>query len=75
MQLDGRSALVNEEQREQVEQLARGTTPEENLRRIDAVHEAREQMTEFNTPPLLALESMMVALQITTSPSPTLGRS
>ena len=63
VQLGGRSALVNEEQRGQVEELARRTTPEENLRRIDAVHEAREQMTEFNTAPLLAMESMMIALK------------
>ena len=26
--------------------------------------EAREQMLEFNVPPLLALESMMVALRV-----------
>ena len=55
--------LVNEEQRRDVEDLARRTTPESNLCRIDAVYEAREQMLEFNTPPLLALESMMVALR------------
>ena len=55
--------LVNEEQRRDVEDLARRTTPESNLRRIDAVYQAREQMLEFNTPPLLALESMMVALR------------
>ena len=35
-----------------------------NLRRIDAVFAAREQMLEFNVPPLLALESMTVALQV-----------
>jgi DNA polymerase-3 subunit delta' len=57
------SHLVNEEQRREVEELARRTTPEETLRRIDAVYEAREQMIEFNVPPLLALESMMVALK------------
>lgn len=55
--------LVNEEQRPEVEDLARRTTAESNLRRIDAVYQAREQMLEFNTPPLLALESMMVALR------------
>jgi DNA polymerase III subunit delta' len=58
----GGLALVNEEQRAEIEDLARRTTPEENLRRIDAVHAAREQMAEFNTPPQLALEAMMVAL-------------
>jgi DNA polymerase-3 subunit delta' len=63
LQLGGGSSLVNEEQRREVEELARRTTPEDNLRRIDSVYEAREQMTEFNTPPLLAMESMMIALK------------
>ena len=39
------------------------TTAEDTLRRIDAVYEARQQMMEFNVPPLLALESMMVSLK------------
>ena len=39
-------------------------TPEENLRRIDAIFTAREQMMEFNMPPQLALESMTVALRL-----------
>jgi DNA polymerase-3 subunit delta' len=55
--------LVNEEQRSEVEELARRTTPEDTLRRIDAVYEARRQMMEFNVPPLLALEAMMVSLK------------
>lgn len=55
--------LVNEELRGDVERLARTSTPELNIRRIDAVFEAREQMLEFNVPPLLALESVMVALR------------
>jgi DNA polymerase-3 subunit delta' len=55
--------LVNEEQRPEVEELARRTTPEDTLHRIDAVYEARRQMMEFNVPPLLALESMMVSLK------------
>ena len=38
------------------------STPEANLRRISAIFEAREQMLEFNVPPPLALESMMVGL-------------
>ncbi len=56
--------LVNEEVRDQVEDLARRSTPEQNIRRIDAIFTAREQMMEFNTTPLLALESMMVELRI-----------
>ncbi len=56
--------LVNEEQRREIEELARRTTPEDTVRRIDAVGVAREQMLEFNVPPLLALESMMVTLRV-----------
>jgi DNA polymerase-3 subunit delta' len=56
--------LVNEELRADLQELGRRTTPEDNLRRIDAIYAAREQMLEFNTPPLLALESMMVALRV-----------
>jgi len=63
VQLRSGGTLVNEELRVQVEELARRTAAEETLRRIRAVGEAREQMLEFNTPPLLALESMMVALR------------
>jgi DNA polymerase-3 subunit delta' len=54
--------LVNEEIRGDVELLARASTPEANLRRISAIFEAREQMLEFNVPPMLALESMMLGL-------------
>lgn len=54
--------LVNEEIRGDVELLARTSTPEAHLRRISAIFEAREQMLEFNVPPPLALESMMLAL-------------
>ena len=57
------SALVNEEQRVQLHELARSGSPEETLGRIDAISEARQQMLEFNVPPQLALESMMVALR------------
>jgi DNA polymerase-3 subunit delta' len=56
-------ALVNEEMREEVADIARRSTPEENLRRIDAIFAAREQMMEFNANRLLTLEAMMVALR------------
>jgi DNA polymerase III subunit delta' len=62
LQTGAGAQLVNEEQRPEVEELARRTSPESTLRRIDAIGEAREQMVEFNVPPLLALESLMVAL-------------
>ena len=55
--------LVNEEIRPAIVDLARSSTPELNLRRIGWIFEAREQLMEFNVPPALALESMMVALR------------
>ena len=64
VQTGARGELVNEEMRPQLQELARRSTPEGNLRRIDAIFAAREQMTEFNTTPLLALESMMVGLKL-----------
>jgi DNA polymerase III subunit delta' len=64
LQTSGTGDLVNEEARAMVNDIARRSTPEENLRRIDAIFAAREQMMEFNTTPLLALESMMVALRL-----------
>ena len=69
--------LVNEEVRGDVVALAHAARPAETLARIEAVFQAREQMLEFNVPPLLALESLMVALQVPrrlTSPAaPTLA--
>ena len=56
--------LVNEELTTAIAELARMTTPESNLRRISAIFTARQQMMEFNVPPPLALESMMVALKV-----------
>jgi DNA polymerase-3 subunit delta' len=55
--------LVNEEIRRDVEVIAAGAGPELNLRRIGWIFDAREQMLEFNVPPTLALESLMVALK------------
>ncbi|MCY7395538.1 MAG: DNA polymerase III subunit delta' [Nocardioides sp.] len=56
--------LVNEEIRPDVETVVRSATPELNLRRIDSIFEAREQMLEFNVPIALALEAMMVSLLV-----------
>ena len=64
LQTGAEGDLVNEEIRDEVADLARRSTPEQNIRRIDAIFTAREQMMEFNTTPLLALESMMVELRI-----------
>jgi DNA polymerase-3 subunit delta' len=55
--------LVNAEIRTDLDRVVATSTPELNLRRIGWIFEAREQMLEFNVPPALALESMMVALQ------------
>ncbi|HZJ05506.1 MAG TPA: DNA polymerase III subunit delta' [Nocardioidaceae bacterium] len=56
--------LVNEEIRREIADLSTRSTPEQNLRRIDAMFTAREQMLEHTVPPLLALESMMLALRV-----------
>ena len=56
--------LVNAEIRADVDEVVRTSTPELNLRRIDAIFTAREQMLEFNVPVALALEAMMVALLV-----------
>ena len=56
-------ALVNEEIRDQIEEIVATSTPELNLRRIGWIFAAREQMLEFNVPVALACESMMVALK------------
>jgi len=56
--------LVNEDIRDDVVEVARTSSPELNLRRIDAIFAAREQMLEFNVPVALALESMMVSLRV-----------
>jgi DNA polymerase-3 subunit delta' len=69
LQVGAPGDLVNEELRGQLQQLAATSTPELHLRRIDAIFEAREQMLEFNVPPLLALESMMVALALQAAPA------
>ena len=55
--------LVNEDIRADVEWLVETASPELNLQRIGWIFEAREQMLEFNVPPALALESMMVSLR------------
>ncbi len=61
--------LVNEEIRRDVETIVNGSTAELNLRRIGWIFEAREQMLEFNVPPALALESLMVALKAPKAPA------
>jgi DNA polymerase-3 subunit delta' len=64
VQIGSLQGMVNEENRADVMSLAQSSTPELNLNRIEAIFTAREQMLEFNVPPLLALESMMMALRV-----------
>ncbi|WP_104108176.1 DNA polymerase III subunit delta' [Nocardioides sp. 616] len=64
MKVGAPGSLVNEEIRADIALLARKSSPEEHLRRIEAIFTAREQMLEFNVPPVMALESMMVALRL-----------
>lgn len=64
VQTGATSALINEEIRGEVIRLARMSTPEQSLRRIDAIFAAREQLLEHNAAPLLVLESMMLALRV-----------
>lgn len=63
LQTGAEGTLVNEEMRKDVLDIVRRSTPEENLRRIDAIFTAREQMIEFNVAPALALDAMMVSLR------------
>jgi DNA polymerase-3 subunit delta' len=60
----GGVGLINEEIRPEVEGVARRVPPETLLRMIDAIFVARTQMLEFNVGPQLALESMVVGLQL-----------
>ena len=54
--------LVNLEQEPLVRELAAGSTPEQTLRRMDAVGVARTRLAG-NVAPLLAVEAMAIALR------------
>jgi DNA polymerase III subunit delta' len=54
--------LVNDEMRDAVTGIARASTPESTLRRIDAILAARTAI-DVNVAPLLAVEAMTVALR------------
>lgn len=64
LQFGDEGTPINAEHRNEIADLARRSSSAEHLRRIEAAFEAREQMLEFNVPPLLALESLMVALRL-----------
>lgn len=62
VQLGAGVDLVNVEQARTIEGLARQSTPEQTLRRMDAVGQARTRLAG-NVAPLLAVEAMAVALR------------
>lgn len=55
--------LVNAELRPEIEEFARRDAPERTLRRIDAILECRTAL-EGNVAPLLAMESLMIAVAV-----------
>lgn len=62
VQLGSDVELVNTELAEAVDDLAHGSTPEQTLRRMDAIGQARTRLAG-NVAPLLALEAMAIALR------------
>lgn len=62
VQLGAEVDLVNGEMEQAVRDLARSSTPEQNLHRMDAVSQARERLAG-NVSPLLAVEAMMIGLR------------
>ncbi|MFD9485320.1 DNA polymerase III subunit delta' [Streptomyces sp. NPDC059991] len=62
LQLGSRIALANEEVRDAVDRIARGSAPEGTLRRIEAVLACRQAL-DRNVAPLLAVEAMTLALR------------
>ncbi|MFF9068433.1 DNA polymerase III subunit delta' [Streptomyces sp. NPDC014891] len=62
LQLRSRTALANADVQDAIERIARDTTPERTLRRIEAVLSCREAL-DRNVAPLLAVEAMTMALR------------
>ncbi|MFF7180187.1 DNA polymerase III subunit delta' [Streptomyces sp. NPDC008121] len=62
LQLRARTPLANQDVRDAVERIARDTTPERTLRRIEAVLACRDAL-ERNVAPLLAVEAMTMSLR------------
>jgi len=62
VQLAAGVELVNVEHEAQVRALAAASTPEQTLRRMDAIGEARTRL-QGNVAPLLAVEAMTIALR------------
>lgn len=62
LQLGADVGLVNTAQEDDVRRLAQESRPEQTIRRMDAIGEARERLAG-NVAPLLAMEAMAVALR------------
>ncbi|AIV35053.1 DNA polymerase III subunit delta' [Streptomyces sp. R1] len=62
LQLGSRVAIANADAEDSLERLARGSTPESTLRRIEAIAACGEAL-DRNVPPLLAVEAMTMALR------------
>lgn len=66
MQFGAGVELANDDIRYELDQLAKASTPEETLRRIDAIMRCRERL-DLNVNPQIAVESMMLSLRVKTS--------
>ncbi|MFJ5530037.1 DNA polymerase III subunit delta' [Streptomyces sp. NPDC093261] len=62
LQFGSRIALAHADAEDALERLARGSTPESTLRRIEAIAACREAL-DRNVAPLLAVEAMTMALR------------
>jgi DNA polymerase-3 subunit delta' len=62
LQLGTRVALANADAEDALERLARGSSPESTLRRIEAIAACRDAL-DRNVAPLLAVEAMTMALR------------
>jgi DNA polymerase-3 subunit delta' len=62
LQLGSRVAIANADAEDALERIARGSSPETTLRRIEAIGACREAL-DRNVAPLLAVEAMTMALR------------
>ncbi|GGL89259.1 DNA polymerase III subunit delta [Streptomyces fumigatiscleroticus] len=62
LQLGSRVAIANADAEDTLERIARGSSPESTLRRIEAIAACREAL-DRNVAPLLAVEAMTMALR------------
>jgi DNA polymerase-3 subunit delta' len=62
LQLGSRVAIANADAEDALERLARGSSPESTLRRIEAIATCRDAL-DRNVAPLLAVEAMTMALR------------